>query len=79
MKTGGVAPKQMIAELRYCLLLQRSGHGYIFEVEVAGRHEKFQTHLNRNLHIRHIFFVSVAIPVVKIVYNLLEYMCTRAC
>lgn len=50
------------------------GYGHGFEIQKVGCHEEFQAHFHGNLHVGHIFLVSVAVPVVKVVYHLFKYM-----
>lgn len=53
------------------ILLSRCRPGV--KVEIVGRHQQLQAHLDGNFHVGHILFVLVAVPIVEVVYHFFEH------
>lgn len=51
---------------------ERAKGALTVKAEVVGSHEKLEAQLGRNLHVWHILVLAVLVPVVEVLYHLLE-------
>lgn len=47
--------------------------GLLVQAEIVACGQHLEANLDRNVHVWHVFAVTVAVPVVKILYHLVEY------